>query len=137
MRLSELPHKETSTRQRSLFLTRTDWVIAAVFVVVLVVLFPFAIAGHELAGHFLLDGVGFLMGFSAAELLVRLIGGSKRLGFLLLLVGIVWIVGLLLLAFLPYAEWRSLFFEGGERTPLYLLVGGFVSGLANAGGGLL
>lgn len=121
-------------RHDTLFITRTDWVLAAVFVSVLVVLLPFTFVGYELAGRILYYGIGFLMGFSAAELIVRSIGRRRRVGgTLMVLAGAVWLVGLLLLFFLPYEGWRSLFFESGDRTPLYLFVGGFVGAFANAG----
>lgn len=112
-------------RHNTLLITRTDWVLAAVFVVGLVVLLPFTFVGYELAGRILYDGIGFLMGFSAAELLVRSVGRRRRVGgALMMLAGAVWVVGLLLLFFLPYQGWRGLFFENGGQTPLFLFIGG-------------
>ncbi len=74
------------------------------------------------------------MGFSVAELIVRSVGRRRRVGgVFLLLVGAIWVAGLLLLFFLSHEGWRSLFFENGDRTPLFLLIGGFVGGFANAG----
>jgi hypothetical protein len=109
-------------------------VLAAVFVVGLVVLAPFTFAGYEFADRILFDGIGLLMGFSVAELIVRLMGRRRRVGGVFLsLVGAIWVVGLLLLFFLPQEGWRSRFFENGDRTPLLLLIGGFVGAFANAG----
>lgn len=137
MPLPRLPHKENSPRQQSLFLTRTDWILAVVFVVVLVAQVPLVLVGDEFARRVLFLGCGTIVAFGLVDSTARLTGNRKRAGFLFLVAGG---VGLALFFALP-CEWS---FElvgrrlspDTERASVWFVYG-FLGGLVGGAGKLL
>lgn len=137
MRLPRLPYKESSTRQQSLFLIRTDWIIAAVGVVILIALVPLALTEYELAKRAVFLGCGALVALDIVDSAARLIENRKRAGFLFLVIGV---VGLILLVTLP-REW-SFEYARGRLYPdtgraSVLLVYGLLAGLVAGASKLL